>query len=180
MYCRHCKINVYYRHCKIRANSDPLSYHLVGIYCPPLPTYMDPFLAKCLVQRPYTALIPSKIGHYDAEGEKCSCPQSDRFNRDSQLDNMWECDASNIRGDYCRESCPLFRVLRYRTPSSPIYLSEEIHKPFALSRVFLLFSGRKSTLLVKKKAPSRSGFPLSTHVVLKTRCVNPNIHVRRY
>ena len=115
---------MYYRHCKIRANSNPLSYHLVGIYCPPLPTYMDPFLAKCLVQRPYTALIPSKIGHYDAEGEKCSCPQSDRFNRDSQLDNMWERDASNIRGDYCRESCPLFRVLRYRTPSSPIHLSE--------------------------------------------------------
>ena len=115
---------MYYRRCKIRANSNPLSYHLVGIYCPPLPTYMDPFLAKCLVQRPYTALIPSKIGHYDAEGEKCSCPQSDRFNRDSQLDNMWERDASNIRGDYCRESCPLFRVLRYRTPSSPIHLSE--------------------------------------------------------
>ena len=171
---------VYYRHCKIRANSDPLSYHLVGIYCPPLPTYMDPFLAKCLVQRPYTALIPSKIGHYDAEGEKCSCPQSDRFNRDSQLDNMWECDASNIRGDYCRESCPLFRVLRHRTPSSPIYLSEEIHKPFALSRVFLLSSGGKSIVLVKKKAPSRSGFSASMYVVLKTRHVNPTIRVRRY
>ena len=171
---------MYYRHCEIRANSDPLSYHLVGIYCPPLPTYMDPFLAKCLVQRPYTALIPSKIGHYDAEGEKCSCPQSDRFNRDSQLDNMWECDASNIRGDYCRESCPLFRVLRYRTPSSPIRLSEVRHKPFALSRVFLLFSGGESIVLVKKKAPSHSGFSVSTHVVLKTRYINPNIHVRRY
>ncbi|WP_288471571.1 hypothetical protein, partial [uncultured Porphyromonas sp.] len=72
------------------------------------------------------------------------------------------------------------RVLRYRLPSSTIYLSEEIHKPFALSRVFLLFSGRKSILLVKKKAPSRSGFPLSMYVVLKTRHVNPNIHVRRY
>ena len=74
----------------------------------------------------------------------------------------------------------IFRVLRYRLPSSTIYLSEEIHKPFALSRVFLLFSGRKSILLVKEKAPSRSGFPLSTHVVLKTMHANPNIHVRRY
>ena len=56
----------------------------------------------------------------------------------------------------------------------------EREKPFALSRVFLLFSGGKSALLVKVKAPSRSGISLSTHVVLKTRYVNPNIHVRRY
>ena len=82
--------------------------------------------------------------------------------------------------DCCIESRPLFSVLKHRTPSSPIYLSEEIHKPFALSRVFLLFSGRKSVPLVKKKVPSRSGFLLSTHVVLKTRHVNPNIHVRRF
>ena len=72
------------------------------------------------------------------------------------------------------------RVLRYRAPSSPICLSEEIHKPFALSRVFILSSGGKSILLAKKKAPSGSAFPLSTHVVLKTRHVNPKIHVRRY
>ena len=62
----------------------------------------------------------------------------------------------------------------------PIYLSEVIRKPFALSRVFLLSSGGKSVLLVKKKAPSRSGFPLSMYVVLKTRYVNPIIHARRY
>ena len=49
-----------------------------------------------------------------------------------------------------------------------------------LLRVSLLPSGGKSTLLVKKKAPSRSGILLSMHVVLKTRHVNPNIHVRRY
>ena len=78
------------------------------------------------------------------------------------------------------ESCPLFILLRHRTPSSPIYLSEVIRKPFALSRIFLLSSGGKSVLLVKKKALSRSGFPLSMHVVLKTRYVNLNIHVRRY
>ena len=74
----------------------------------------------------------------------------------------------------------IFRVLRHRTPSSPIYLSQVIYKPFALSRVFLLSSGRKSLLLVKEKAPSCSGFPLSMYVVLKTRYVNPNIHIRRY
>ena len=78
------------------------------------------------------------------------------------------------------ESSPLFRVLRHRAPSSPICLSEVIRKPFALSRVFLLSSGGKIIVLVKEKAPSRSGFPASMHVVLKTRHVNPNIHVRRY
>ena len=78
------------------------------------------------------------------------------------------------------ESCSLFIVLRHRTPSSPICLSEVIHKLLALSRVFLLFSGGKSVLLVKEKAPSRSGFSASMYVVLKTRHVNPNIHVRRF
>ena len=62
----------------------------------------------------------------------------------------------------------------------PICPSEEIRKPFALLRVFLLFSGGKSIVLAKKKAPLRSGISLSTHVVLKTRYINPNIHVRRY
>ena len=65
------------------------------------------------------------------------------------------------------ESCPLFILLRHRTP-------------FALSRVFLLSSGGKSVLLVKKKALSLSGFLLSMHVVLKTKHVNPNVHVHRY
>ena len=62
----------------------------------------------------------------------------------------------------------------------PICLSEVIRKPRALSRVFLLSCGGKSIILVKKKAPSRSGFPLSMYVVLKTRYVNPIIHVRSY
>ena len=55
---------------------------------------------------------------------------------------------SGMRGkpiwDCCREYCPLFSVLRHRTPSSPTYLSEVLHKSFALSHVFLLFSGGKS------------------------------------
>ena len=82
--------------------------------------------------------------------------------------------------DCCWESCPLFSVLRHHTLSSPTYLSEVLHKPFALSRIFLLFSGGKSVLLVKEKVPSRSGFPPSMYVVLKTRHVNPNIRVCRY
>ena len=49
-----------------------------------------------------------------------------------------------------------------------------------LIAIFLLFSGEKSAIFVKEKAPSRSGIHLSMHVVLKTRHVNPNIHVRRY
>ena len=82
--------------------------------------------------------------------------------------------------DGYRDSCPLFILLRHRTPSSPIYLSEEIRKLCALSQAFLLFSGGKSVLLVKKKVPSRSGFPASMYAVLKTRHVNPNIYVRRF
>ena len=82
--------------------------------------------------------------------------------------------------DCRRESYPLFRALRHRTPNSPIRLSEVIRKPFALSQILLLFSGGKSTILVKEKAPLRSGFLLSMYVVLKTRYVSPNIHIRRY
>ena len=43
-----------------------------------------------------------------------------------------------------------------------------------------LIQRRKSIALMKEKAPSRSGILLSTHVVLKTRHVNPNINARRY
>ena len=49
------------------------------------------------------------------------------------------------------ESYPLFIQLRHRTPSSLIYLFEVIHKPFAISRVFLLSCGGKSAILVMKK-----------------------------
>ena len=70
--------------------------------------------------------------------------------------------------------------LGHRTSSYPISLSEVIHKPFALAQVFHLSNGRESIIPVKKKAPSRSGFSASMHVVLKTRYVNPNILVRRY
>ena len=71
-------------------------------------------------------------------------------------------------------------MLRHRTLSPTIYLTEVIRKPFALSRVFLLSSGGKNAVLAKKNAPPRSGILLSMHVVLKTRHANPNIHVRRF
>ena len=43
-----------------------------------------------------------------------------------------------------------------------------------------LIQRRKKYPSHKEKVPSRSGFPLSMYVVLKTRYVNLNIHVRRY
>ena len=72
------------------------------------------------------------------------------------------------------------KVLRYRVPSSPICPFRRDPQAFSLLRVFLLFSGGKRAILAKKKASSRSGFPLSMHVDLKTKYVNPNIHVSRY
>ena len=78
-----------------------------------------------------------------------------------------------IRGEDLRRSS----VAKIQTIPAHCLESE---KPFALSQVFLSSSGGKSIVLVKKKAPSRSGFPLSMYVVLKTRHVNPNTHVRRY
>ena len=87
----------------------------------------------------------------------------------------------SLRTRLCRESCPLFRVLWYRTPSSPICLSEVTEQALRLiARIPLLSSGGKSIVLVKKKAPSHRALPLSMYVVFKTRHVNPKIHVRRY
>ena len=43
-----------------------------------------------------------------------------------------------------------------------------------------LIQRRKKYYSLGEKSASRSGFLLSTHVVLKTRHVSPNIHVRRY
>lgn len=53
-------------------------------------------------------------------------------------------------------------------------------KGLTLSRGFLSYSGGRSAIPAKKKPPSRSGLPLSRHVVLKTTHVNPMIHVCRY
>ena len=87
----------------------------------------------------------------------------------------------SLRMRLCRGSCTLFRVLRYRVPNSPICPSEVIRQALRLiARIPLLSSGRKSIVRVKGKAPSRSAFPLSMYVVLKTRQVNPKSHVRRY
>ena len=53
-------------------------------------------------------------------------------------------------------------------------------KGLTLLRRFLSSSGGRSAIPAKKKPPSRSGLPLSRHVVLKTMHVNPIIHVRSY
>ena len=139
----------------------PKKYDGLGVILWWRPKYCGGRLMRC-----YWVVLPTNSGlrskQYWCKGQT---------NSGMRGKSIWDC---------CREYCPLFCVLRYRTPSSPIHLSEEIRKPFALSRVFLLFSGGKSVLLVKEKAPSRSVFPLSMHVVLKTRHVNLNIHVHRY
>ena len=75
---------------------------------------------------------------------------------------------------------PAINCTKVSHASSPIYLSEVVRKPFALSQVFFLFSEGKSAVPVKEKAPSRNGFPLSMYVVLKTRYENPKVYVRRY
>ena len=69
----------------------------------------------------------------------------------------------------------LQRYTIFKNFSSLIDLFLDTFHCFAVIR-----SGTTSVLLLKKKAPSRSGFPLSMYVVLKTRHVNLNIHVRRY
>ena len=69
----------------------------------------------------------------------------------------------------------LQRYTIFKNFSSLIDLFLDTFHCFAVIR-----SGTTRVLLVKKKAPSRSDFSASMHVDLKTRHVNPNIHVRRY
>lgn len=63
-----------------------------------------------------------------------------------------------VFGCHPSSSCSVYKPIRYRTPSAPICLPEVAHKPFALSRIFLLTSEGKSAILVKEKVPSHSGF----------------------
>ena len=80
-----------------------------------------------------------------------------------------------------RESAVLYLECQGIARPATLYTSpKRSGKPFALSRVFLLFSEEKSAIPAKEKMPSRNDFSASMHVVLKTRHVNPNIHVRRY
>ena len=77
--------------------------------------------------------------------------------------------------------CSLFIVLRHRTPSlSDMPFRSDRVSPSPYREYSSLSSGGESFLLVKEKAPSRSGFSASMYVVLKTRHVNPNIHVHRF
>ena len=78
------------------------------------------------------------------------------------------------------ECCPLFRALRHRAPSPPICLSKVTEQALRLIASIPLIQRREKCCSREEKAPSCSGFLLSMHVVLKTRYVNPNIHVRRF
>ena len=78
------------------------------------------------------------------------------------------------------EYFPLLIVLRHRALSSPILPLRRDTQALRLVARIPLIQRREKHRSREEKAPSRSGFSLSTHVVLKTRHVNPNIHVRRY
>ena len=71
-------------------------------------------------------------------------------------------------------------MLRHRTLSPTIYLTEVTDQALRLIANIPPTQRRKSAVLAKKNAPSRSDFSVSTYVVLKTRHANPNIHVRRF
>ena len=71
-------------------------------------------------------------------------------------------------------------MLRHRAPSSPIDLSEVTEQVLRLIARIPLILRREKCHSHEEKVPSRSGLPLSMHVDLKTRHVNPNIHVHRY
>ena len=117
--------------------------------------------------RHHTPYIPSDLAHH----EKHPTEES-KSNHISQLTDLYTRLLPRVLTsiESTKASCAQLPDMPRRSDT----------KSFALSRVFLLSSGGKSIVLVKKKASSRSAFPLSTHVVLKTRHVNPNIHVRRY
>ena len=74
----------------------------------------------------------------------------------------------------------LFIVLRHRTLSFTIYLSKEAKQALRLITRIPLIQRRERRPSREKKAHSHSGFLLSMYVVLKTRYVSPNIHIRRY
>ena len=64
---------------------------------------------------------------------------------------------------------------------APRYASPKRHTSPSPYRAYSSFIQRRKKHRPREgKAPSRSAFPLSMYVVLKTRHVNPNIHVRRY
>ena len=143
----------------------------------------------CVAARPFVSFASAKVkqSFHSTKSWAKLFRHHPRFKPCHSLLVRLTCDCKDTviipvlpNSDCCIESWPLFVVLRHRTPSSPIYLSEEIRKLCTLSQVLLLFNGGKSAIPVKKKVPSRSGFPLSMYVVLKTRHVNPNIHVRRF
>ena len=58
-------------------------------------------------------------------------------------------------GDCCRESCPLFRELRHRAPSSPIHLSEVLKQALRLIASIPLIQRREKY----RSREEKSDFP---------------------
>ena len=95
-----------------------------------------------------------------------------------------------LAGDSCRQTHTNRRLL-YRVLSSiqsakashahlpDMPLRSDIQALRFIARIPLI-QRRVKRPSHEEKASSHSGFLLSTHVVLKTRHVSPNIHVRRY
>ena len=71
-------------------------------------------------------------------------------------------------------------MLRHRTLSPTIYLSEVTDQALRPITSIPFIQQREKYCSREEKEPSRSDFPLSTYLVLKTKYVNPNIHVRRF
>ena len=193
---------MYYRRCKIRANSAPLSSPFVGIYCLPLPTYMYPFLAKWLIQRPIYRPYPLQnqalwrvrkrsIATHRATasigtlGPMACGPWCEQYKRRiwtyigrwaklyrSASWPIWDCCGRVLPSIYyyAKASHAQLPDVPLRSDTQALHLIVSI--PLILQR--------EKWHSREEKAPSRSGILLSMHVVLKTRHVNPNIHVRRY
>ena len=69
------------------------------------------------------------------------------------MNRYWS--VGELIGDCCRESCPLFRVLRPRAPSSPIHLSEVLKQALRLIASIPLIQRREKY----RSREEKSDFP---------------------
>ncbi len=69
------------------------------------------------------------------------------------MNRYWS--VGELIGDCCRESCPLFRVLRARAPSSPIHLSEVLKQALRLIASIPLIQRREKY----RSREEKSDFP---------------------
>ena len=66
------------------------------------------------------------------------------------MNRYWS--VGELIGDCCRESCPLFRVLRARAPSSPIHLSEVLKQALRLIASIPLIQRREKYRFREEKS----------------------------